>query len=780
MVKNKVAKLAFLFFMSIPNHSVAQTKMMDSLRNSLLISTNTKDKIEALNTIAFNIRAKYPDSTRIYSLQALQWSKNENYSIGMGVSYNNIAYTYYLINNDSALYYFKKAQVAYAIEPPSLLRASRVFNGIANVFIQKTQFDSAIYYANFSLNYINKSTDTSKQKIERLMYAYGTLGNTYYAASDYEKSTANFINATKIAEQLKNNEMLVVYYNGIANIQGTLGELEKAIFYGNKSIVASALVKDYDSWILALANQGAYYVKIKNISLARKYADSSINLGNTHNRKRYEGRNYLTYGQCKMYENNCVEALGLFKTGLLSNSLNKGSDFSKFVLLKELANTYKCLDSFKLANEFYLQSLQLGKGDRENESECYYGLATTYTKLQNYEKAYTYLAKYNAIHDSIFTTEKIKNINSLNVKFETEKKELQLDVLTKDKLVQDLVLSQKQQEIVLFNLKTKAQSEKLNAATLFALKQDQQIELQELGLKNNQLYIEKQNQQIELQSLGLSKKELDIQKQQLDLINTNNKLKIENQQKLLHLATIGSEKSKFLILALVSLITLLTGLFFFYRFRFNKKLESQRTIFNERSRLAQELHDEVGATLSGIAMYSHLAKEQIKNVQTSAIQNSLSIIQSNASEMVNKLNDIVWLINPGQDSLQKLMQRLEDYAVQIAAVKNIRVKSNLNGHFVENILPAETRRNIYLLFKEAINNAVKYSNATLLDLNVKEDNTAIKISLKDDGDGFDVDIVKHGNGLDNMQQRAKDMQTDCIIESAKGKGTSITVVIKIP
>jgi signal transduction histidine kinase len=64
-------------------------------------------------------------------------------------------------------------------------------------------------------------------------------------------------------------------------------------------------------------------------------------------------------------------------------------------------------------------------------------------------------------------------------------------------------------------------------------------------------------------------------------------------------------------------------------------------------------------------------------------------------------------------------------------------------------------------------------------LNVKEDNTAIKIALQDNGDGFNVNVVKHGNGLDNMQQRAKDMQTDCIIESVKGKGTSITVVIKI-
>jgi signal transduction histidine kinase len=265
--------------------------------------------------------------------------------------------------------------------------------------------------------------------------------------------------------------------------------------------------------------------------------------------------------------------------------------------------------------------------------------------------------------------------------------------------------------------------------------------------------------------------EFDKKNDEIKLLSTENKLQTEigkqqKQRKQLAYAGIG--------------MILLGGGYVFYRFRKKKGAQNKQAMANERLRISQELHDEVGATLSGIAMYSHLAKEQIKNVQTGAIENSLNIIQSNASEMVNKLNDIVWLINPGQDSLQKLMQRLEDYAVQIAAVKNIRVKSNLNGHFAKNILSAETRRNIYLLFKEAINNAVKYSNATLLELNVQEDNATIQISLKDNGNGFDVDIVKHGNGLDNMQQRAKDMQTDCVIESAKGKGTSITVIIKIP
>lgn len=258
---------------------------------------------------------------------------------------------------------------------------------------------------------------------------------------------------------------------------------------------------------------------------------------------------------------------------------------------------------------------------------------------------------------------------------------------------------------------------------------------------------------------------------ELKLLSTENKLQTviaKKQQQKKNFAYTG-----------IGLI-LLAGSYGFYRFRKRKQIQSQQALTNERFRISQELHDEVGATLSGISMYSHLAKEQTKNAQTSAIEDSLNIIQTNASDMVNKLNDIVWLVNPGQDNLQQLMQRLEDYAVQMAAVKGIRVKSNFNGHYAENILSTETRRNIFLLFKEAINNAVKYSNATLLELNVKEDKDVIEISLRDNGDGFDSDIIKRGNGLDNMGQRAKKMQTDCIIESVIGKGTSITVTLKIP
>lgn len=206
--------------------------------------------------------------------------------------------------------------------------------------------------------------------------------------------------------------------------------------------------------------------------------------------------------------------------------------------------------------------------------------------------------------------------------------------------------------------------------------------------------------------------------------------------------------------------------------------KSKKDVLDERLRISAELHDEVGATLSGISMYSHLAKEQMQSNEGIAMKHSLNIIQHNAGEMVNKLNDIVWFINPGNDNLQELLQRLEDYAIQMAAVKNIRVRSNINGHHSKSVLPAKIRRNIYLLYKEAINNAVKYSNATQFNFDIIEDDTGITLTFSDNGEGFDKERIKKGNGLDNMENRAKEIVAEYSYDSLPGGGTR--VVLHLP
>ncbi|MEO6000475.1 MAG: histidine kinase [Chitinophagaceae bacterium] len=217
----------------------------------------------------------------------------------------------------------------------------------------------------------------------------------------------------------------------------------------------------------------------------------------------------------------------------------------------------------------------------------------------------------------------------------------------------------------------------------------------------------------------------------------------------------------------------------FYRFRRREKLQNHQSLVNERLRISRELHDEVGATLSGIAMYSHLTKEQIKHANATEVEKSLNIMQQSAGEMVNKLNDIVWFINPDKDTLPKLIQRLEEYATDMAMAKNMLVKVNVPVNLAEHSLSIESRRNIYLFCKEAINNAVKYSNATLLELHVNKVDKNLEFSVSDNGKGFDAVLVRRGNGLDNMQKRADEIGATLTLQSKQDEGCFISMQLKI-
>jgi two-component system, NarL family, sensor histidine kinase UhpB len=209
------------------------------------------------------------------------------------------------------------------------------------------------------------------------------------------------------------------------------------------------------------------------------------------------------------------------------------------------------------------------------------------------------------------------------------------------------------------------------------------------------------------------------------------------------------------------------------------KLKNEHIILNERLRISSDLHDEVGATLSGVAMYSHLVREQLKSNNKTGIENSLEVMQQSSSQMVEKLNDIVWLINPKKDSLQQLISRLEDYAIKMTAVKDIKLNITVPDTIPDNVLPAETRRNIYLLCKEAINNAVKYSDASLIEFSLQISDGKLCLSITDNGNGFDTGLPAKGNGVINMQRRANEIGALFLVNSNSGKGTRVQLEIKI-
>jgi len=205
------------------------------------------------------------------------------------------------------------------------------------------------------------------------------------------------------------------------------------------------------------------------------------------------------------------------------------------------------------------------------------------------------------------------------------------------------------------------------------------------------------------------------------------------------------------------------------------KIESQQALLNERLRIGRELHDDIGSTLSGIVLYSHLAENQNQTQNPDEVEQSLNVIQHSANNMVNRLSDIVWSVSPEHNSVKNLVQKLEEYAKEMARVKNIQVNVNVPECLAEVQLPVEILHNINLLCKESINNAVKYSNASLLKLSVHHSDHNVEFIVSDNGEGFDIATIKKGNGLMNIQKRADEVNAKLCVESVPGQGTLISL-----
>jgi two-component sensor histidine kinase len=216
-------------------------------------------------------------------------------------------------------------------------------------------------------------------------------------------------------------------------------------------------------------------------------------------------------------------------------------------------------------------------------------------------------------------------------------------------------------------------------------------------------------------------------------------------------------------------------LYALYRYRIGQL----RKTLMMRTKISQDLHDEVGSTLSGIGLMSELAKHQLKSENISEAQNAIDKVIVNVDEVLTMMSDIVWAINPKNDTFEKMITRLKSYAQNTTASHNILLHFEAEANVQQYNLTMQQRKNIYLICKESINNAVRYSECRNLYFILRRDRSQFYICVRDDGKGFDVEQASEGNGLHNMQARAEEVRAVLKIDSQKEMGTVITVSLRI-
>jgi len=192
-------------------------------------------------------------------------------------------------------------------------------------------------------------------------------------------------------------------------------------------------------------------------------------------------------------------------------------------------------------------------------------------------------------------------------------------------------------------------------------------------------------------------------------------------------------------------------------------LERKQAIELERLRISTELHDDVGGELSAIRLLSEMKTANISP------QQQLSKISSSSGELVQKMNEIVWALNVNNDSLQSLVAYLRRYAVKYLDDLGIDCSFEQPGEIPDMEVNGATRRNIFLLVKEVLNNVVKHASATAVGITVVTD-SSLQIIVKDNGKGIPDNMLQNGtgNGLRNMKQRVKDMEGSMAIKNHDG------------
>jgi len=205
-----------------------------------------------------------------------------------------------------------------------------------------------------------------------------------------------------------------------------------------------------------------------------------------------------------------------------------------------------------------------------------------------------------------------------------------------------------------------------------------------------------------------------------------------------------------------------------------ERVERQREMEQERARIARDLHDDLGTSLTQISMLSALANRE----QTSAgeAKELIQEVRGRAKEMVITLDEIVWAVNPKNDSLADLVSYLGHFAEEFFRASDLRFRLDIPPQLPAVPLSAELRHHLFLAFKEAVNNTARHSRATQISARVEILPTGLVIHVEDNGCGFDLQHQtdsQSGNGLGNMKRRMEQIGGRVEVQTTPGSGTNV-------
>jgi len=504
-------------------------------------------------------------------------------------------------------------------------------------------------------------------------------------------------------------------YHNIGIVYGYMGNYPEALEYHLIALKIAKEIRNKHFIASCYGSIGSVYKDLGSHQEALEYYLSSLKMWEEVGDYWFISDAYNSIGMVYATMGNPSEALENYFTSLkiIKNENNAGPANS----YNNIGLIYQNQGNYAEALKKYLAALKIYEkiGKKNGAASSYNYIGTIYQKQGNYHEARKYLDAGLALSKEIRSKPRIKdNYKALSILESTEGNFAQA----------------------------------LEHHKMYTLYKDS-------------LFNEQSNNQVALLRIRYETEKKDREIKLLNKDKTLQEQKLEKQRLVRNASIIGA------------MLLLLLSLLFFRSFRLRKKLEKQKAIIQERKRISTDLHDDIGSGLSRIMLLSELVKKEAKTPKS---RKEVEKIATISHELSSNINEIVWALNSNNDYVDNLVAYIRRYASEYFENSSVRLIVNNQVNVGDTHISGEHRRNIFFAVKEALHNIIKHAMATETRLKFTLKHNVLSIIINDNGKGFNnEELNMFGNGLNNMRNRMKNINGNCIIENHKGARITLTL-----
>ncbi len=593
---------------------------------------------------------------------------------------------------------------------------SASYSILTTINVQTNQSDSARYY----LALLKKMADDYNNANIKSNYN-STAGLFYRKQGNYKASVPYLLEALRFSTLQKNKQGMAGQNLNIGNNYTDLGDYRKAMTFHLHALDIFTELANKPGMSFCYGAIGDNFIKLNQFKEAKVYIEKSLGIKNELNDKKGLANGYTSLGQILEGLHQPTEALNSYLKALtLNKELKLPVEEAKTDL--DIGKFYAGEKDEKSARQYFESSAGLFKqsGDTAHLAIVNAEQANLQKKLA--DQQHTEKTFFNTLGTAIKVGDKNTEINNY-------------------KYLSDFYAQNKQFDRALeYREKYEIKSDSLQSREL-------QLQVKELEQRYNS---EKQEKEI-----TLLKKD-----RQLDRVTLQ-------EQKIFRYSAV-----------LFLLMLVIIGFLVMTRYRTVQRTKRLLEMEQMRNGIARNLHDDIGSSLSSINILSDVALKQVDGNEH--ILGSLEKIKKSSYTIMESMNDIVWAINPANDPLEITILKMKEFAATILEPAGIDFKFLEEGKLNELKLSVDERKNLYLVFKEALNNIAKYSGASFIVIELQKTAHRFSMKITDNGNGFDGSKQYTGNGLKNMRSRAAEMKAVFEVISQPGTGAIVSVVLPIP